>query len=145
MWGRVKVSFGGLMTLRQVYPVISKGVWLLRDAFWKVFPRFLSLTDQLGSQVQSLLSTWFLSLTWMAPMWIPSLHHARLLSLLHLEDHFCFGNWIPCSWETTQNWEQGARDKQLPHNSGLPSWVSGPVKDDKQSLEQKDPSPPFGR
>lgn len=115
----VKVSFGDMMVLCQVDPVTSKGVWLLRDASWKVFQRCLSLTAQLASPLQGFPSPWFLSLTCMAPMWIFSLHHVWLLSLLHLEDHFCFGNWTPCSWETTQNWEQGAKDKQLPHNSGL--------------------------
>lgn len=72
------------------------------------------------------IDKWVLSFC-MAPMWVLSLHHAWFLSLLHLEDHFCFGNWTPCSWETTQNWQQGAKDKQLPHNSGLPPWVSGPT------------------
>lgn len=101
---------------------------VLRGASWKVFQRCLSLTHQLGSQFQRLPSTCFLWLTWRAPTWVLSLHHPWLLSLLHLEDHFCFGDWTPCSWETTQNWGQSARNKRLPYNLGLPPGVLGPVK-----------------
>ena len=55
----------------------------------------------------------FLWLTWRAPTWVLSLHHPRSLSLLHLEYHCCFSNWTPCSWETTQNWGQSARNNYL--------------------------------
>lgn len=124
----VKASAGDLTTLCQVYPVTSKGVWLiLRGASWKtcLTGTCPSLTNwNLNSKVSHLPG--FLSLTWIAPTWVLSLPHPRLLSLLCLEDHFCFGNWAPCSWETTQNWRPTARDKRLSHNSGLPPWVSGP-------------------
>lgn len=136
----VKVSSGDLTMLCQVAPVTSKAVWLLRRASWKSCFRGTcpSLTDwNLNSKGSHLPG--FLSLTWMAPTWVLPLPHPWLLSLLCLEDRFCLGNWAPCSWETTQNWRPSARDKRLPHNSGLSPWVSGPGKDDKQALEQKRP------
>lgn len=97
----------------------------LRSASWKAFPRCLPFTNQLGSQFQRLPSAWFLWLNWTVPMWVLSIHHPWVVSLLHSEDHFCFGDRTPCSWETTQNWGQSATDKQLPDNLGLPPVVQG--------------------
>ena len=147
MWAEwVKVSSGDLTMLGQVDAVTFKAVWLLRGASWKsCFQASCpSLTNwNLNSKDSHLPS--FLSLTWIAPTWVLSLPRPWLLSLLCLEDRFCFGNWAPCSWETTRNWRQSARDKWLPHKSGCLLESQGLERMTDRLQNRKDPSPPLGR
>lgn len=120
--GRVEVtSHWGSDKCTQSLPKVCG----FKKCFLKSISKVPSLHQPTGISIPKTPIYLVLWLTWTAPTWVLSLHHPRVVSLLHPEDHFCFGDWTPCSRETTQNWGQSVADKQLPDNLGLPPAVQG--------------------